>query len=118
MRCLDPGYLTSLIPAPLAPLLQGMNLTAKGYVLTLQSADQKADEQFNIRCLPVQNTFAQTTFAQHNYTAIPPSLFDQCKATESTEEVIKVDPLEGWVSLNLISSASISLPAGMFVVIL
>ncbi|KAL2698464.1 hypothetical protein AAEP93_009852 [Penicillium crustosum] len=74
-------------------------------------ADQKADEQFNIRCLPVRNTFAQTTFAQHNYTAIPPSLFYQCKATESTEEVIKVDPLEGWVSLNLISSASISLPA-------
>lgn len=45
-------------------------------------------------------------------------MFDQCKATESTEEVIKVDPLEGWVSLNLISSASISIPAGMFVVIL
>ncbi|KAF4768051.1 hypothetical protein HAV15_002233 [Penicillium sp. str.  len=92
VRCLDPAYLTTLIPAPLAPLLQGMNYTAKG-------------------CLPVRNTFAQTTFAQHNYTAIPPSMFDQCKATESTEEVIKVDPLKGWVSLNLISSASISIPA-------
>ncbi|CAI7638973.1 unnamed protein product [Penicillium discolor] len=92
VRCLDPAYLTTLIPAPLAPVLQGMNYTAKG-------------------CLPVRNTFAQTTFAQHNYTAIPPSMFDQCKATESTEEVIKVDLLKGWVSLNLISSASISIPA-------
>ncbi|KAJ5400769.1 hypothetical protein N7465_011258 [Penicillium sp. CMV-2018d] len=91
VRCLDPAYLTSLTPPPLTYLLQGMNYTAKG-------------------CLPVRNTFAQTTTAQHNYTAIPPSMFDQCKATESTEEVIKVNPLEGWVSLNLISSASISIP--------
>ncbi|KAJ5503444.1 Multicopper oxidase type 2 [Penicillium fimorum] len=91
VRCVDSAYLTSLTAAPLAPLLQGMNYTAKG-------------------CLPVGNTYAQTTFSQHNYTAIPPSMFDQCIATETVEEVIKVDARKGWVSLNLIGSASISVP--------
>ncbi|KAG0153209.1 hypothetical protein PDIDSM_5059 [Penicillium digitatum] len=91
VRCVDPAYLTTLTPAALIPLLQGMNYTAKG-------------------CLPVRNTFAQTTFSQHNYSAIPPSLFDQCNATNSMEEVIKVDSQKGWVSLNLIGSASISVP--------
>ncbi|OQE38914.1 hypothetical protein PENCOP_c007G01199 [Penicillium coprophilum] len=91
VRCVDSAYLTTLTPAPLVPLLQGKNYTEKG-------------------CLPVQNTYAQTTFSQHNYTAIPPSMFDKCSATESIEEVIKVDPRKGWVSLNLIGSASISVP--------
>ncbi|KAJ5374028.1 Multicopper oxidase type 2 [Penicillium concentricum] len=91
VRCVDSAYLTSLTPAPLVPLLQGMNYTAKG-------------------CLPVGNTYAQTTFSQHNYTAIPPSMFDQCSPTESMDEVIKVDHRKGWISLNLIGSASISIP--------
>ncbi|CAI7620928.1 unnamed protein product [Penicillium glandicola] len=90
VRCVDPAYLTSQVSAALVPLLQGMNFTAKG-------------------CLPVQDTYAQTT-SSHNYTAIPPSLFDQCNATNSVDEVIKVDPLKGWVSLNLIGSASLSVP--------
>ncbi|KAJ5187567.1 Multicopper oxidase type 2 [Penicillium cf. viridicatum] len=85
VRCLDPAYLTTLIPAPLAPLLQGMNYTAEG------------SKYF---CLN-----------NHNYTAIPPSLFDQCNSTEPMEEVIKVDPLKAWVprgagyaySLNIVS---------------
>ncbi|KAJ5824097.1 Multicopper oxidase type 2 [Penicillium robsamsonii] len=91
VHCIDSAYLTSLTPAPLTPLLQGMNYTAKG-------------------CLPVGNTYAQTTSSQHNYTAIPPSMFDKCIATETMEEVVKVDTRKGWVSLNLIGSASISVP--------
>ncbi|KAJ5170324.1 uncharacterized protein N7500_003107 [Penicillium coprophilum] len=77
VRCVDSAYLTTLTPAPLVPLLQGKNYTDKG-------------------CLPVQNTYAQTTFSQHNYTAIPPSMFDECSATESIEEVVRVDPRKGW----------------------
>ncbi|KAJ5964277.1 Multicopper oxidase type 2 [Penicillium vulpinum] len=92
VRCLNPVYLTTLATPLLAPLLQGMNYTAKG-------------------CLPAQNTLSQTAFAQHNFTAIPPSMFDQCNATESMEQVVKVNPNKGWVSLNLIGSASISVPA-------
>lgn len=42
-------------------------------------------------------------------------MFDECHATESTEEVIEVDPLSGWASLNFIGSASVSAPIGMFV---
>ncbi|KAJ5788527.1 Multicopper oxidase type 2 [Penicillium paradoxum] len=91
VRCVDSAYLTSQVPPSLAYLLQGMNYTAKG-------------------CLPLENTYAQTTFAHHDYTAVPPTLFDQCKATESSEEVIKVNPSKGWTSLNFISSSSISTP--------
>lgn len=43
-------------------------------------------------------------------------MFDRCKATSSSEEVIKVDPLKGWTSLNIISSSSISAPTGMLIV--
>lgn len=32
------------------------------------------------------------------------------------EEVIKVDHQKGWVSLNLIGSASVSVPTGMFII--
>ncbi|CAG8925708.1 unnamed protein product [Penicillium salamii] len=89
VRCVDPGYLSSLIPPPLSPLLQGQNFTAKG-------------------CLPTHNTYAQTTTTHHNYNELPPSLFDQCNATNAVEEEIRVDPRDGWISLNLIGAASIS----------
>ncbi|CAG8048254.1 unnamed protein product [Penicillium olsonii] len=88
VRCVDPGYLTSLVPPPLSPLLQGQNFTAKG-------------------CLPTHNTFAQMT-STHHFNKLPPSLFDQCNATNTPEEEIKVDPHDGWMSLNLIGAASIS----------
>ncbi|KAJ5746443.1 hypothetical protein N7520_011625 [Penicillium odoratum] len=39
---------------------------------------------------------------------VPPYLFDECTATNATEEIINVDPLNGWASLNFIGSASIS----------
>jgi hypothetical protein len=63
-------------------------------------------------CLPLTNTYAQTTFA-HNFSEIPPTLFDECHATKSTEEVIEVDPLNGWVSLDFIGAASISALTGV-----
>ncbi|PQE33401.1 pigment biosynthesis brown protein [Rutstroemia sp. NJR-2017a WRK4] len=88
VNCRDPGYLTDMVPAPLKPVLQGMNYTAKG-------------------CLPLQNIYAQTTFS-HNFSAVPPSLFDECTATDAEEEVIVVDPSNRWATLNFIGSASVS----------
>lgn len=66
----------------------------------------------NESCLPLKNTYAQTTFA-HNFSAVPSSLFNECHATKSAEEAIKVDPLNGWASLNFIGSTSISAPIGL-----
>ncbi|KAJ5347482.1 Multicopper oxidase type 2 [Penicillium brevicompactum] len=88
VRCVDPEYLTSLIPPQISPLLQGKNLTDKG-------------------CLSAHNTYAQTATPQH-YNEIPPALFDECKATNSPDEEIKVNPQDGWVSLNLIGAVSIT----------
>ncbi|KAJ5142785.1 Multicopper oxidase type 2 [Penicillium bovifimosum] len=90
VHCVDPVHLTGLVPESQRFILQGMNLTAKG-------------------CLPLNNTFAQT-FNEHDYSVIPPELFDECNETEALDEVIEVDPLQGWASLNLISSASTSFP--------
>ncbi|KAJ5924316.1 hypothetical protein N7466_008503 [Penicillium verhagenii] len=42
--------------------------------------------------------------------AVPASLFDECDATQSAEEVIEVNPSLGWASLNFIGGASISAP--------
>ncbi|KAJ6103637.1 hypothetical protein N7486_003859 [Penicillium sp. IBT 16267x] len=90
VNCRDPKVLTNMVPDSVKSVLQGMEYTAKG-------------------CLPLADTYAQTTFA-HNFSAVPPSLFDECHATESAEEVIEVDPLNGWASLNFIGSASITAP--------
>ncbi|KAJ5925493.1 hypothetical protein N7454_008132 [Penicillium verhagenii] len=72
VNCRNPDVLTAMIPATIQPVLQGLNLTAKG--------------------------------------AVPASLFDECDATKSAEEVIEVDPSHGWASLNFIGGASISAP--------
>ncbi|KAJ5655192.1 hypothetical protein N7507_007142 [Penicillium longicatenatum] len=88
VNCRDPGVLTNMVPDSMKSVLQGMKFTAKG-------------------CLPLTNTYAQTTFA-HNFSEIPPTLFDECHATKSTEEVIEVDSLNGWASLDFIGAASIS----------
>jgi hypothetical protein len=53
VHCVNPGYLTSLIPEPLVFVLQGMNLTAKGFVFYLQKADQKTNI-FNIQMSSVE----------------------------------------------------------------
>ncbi|KAJ5161553.1 hypothetical protein N7492_006945 [Penicillium capsulatum] len=88
VNCRDPGYLKSTFPASMKSVLQGMNLTAKG-------------------CLPLQNTYAQTTFP-HKLDKVPKSLFDECKATNAEEAVINVDSQSGWTSLNFVASAAIS----------
>ncbi|KAJ5438532.1 uncharacterized protein N7458_009530 [Penicillium daleae] len=64
-------YLSSMVPPSLSSVLQGMNYIAKG-------------------CIPLGNTYAQTSFA-HNYSAVPPAMFDECNATNSTEELYEVD---------------------------
>ncbi|OGE51743.1 hypothetical protein PENARI_c012G11556 [Penicillium arizonense] len=86
VRCVDPGYASSLVPPALSSLLQGKNYTAKG------------------------NTYAQTTYAQHNYSAVPSTMYNECNATDAEEAVIQVESWKGWASLNFIGSAGISVP--------
>ncbi|KAJ6002421.1 hypothetical protein N7451_004968 [Penicillium sp. IBT 35674x] len=90
VNCRNPKVLTDMVPASVKSVLQGMEYTVKG-------------------CLPLANTYAQTTFA-HNFSAVPQSMFYECNATKSAEEVIEVDPWKGWASLAFIGSASISAP--------
>ncbi|KAJ5814377.1 uncharacterized protein N7503_001127 [Penicillium pulvis] len=90
VNCRNPKVLTDMVPASVKSVLQGMEYTVKG-------------------CLPLANTYAQTTFA-HNFSAVPPSMFYECNATKSAEEVIEVDSSTGWASLAFIGSTSISAP--------
>jgi hypothetical protein len=57
-------------------------------------------------CIALTNPLAQTTYP-HNFAAVPPGLFSGCNATNSEHAIIKADPHQGWVSLNMISTASI-----------
>ncbi|KAJ5308882.1 hypothetical protein N7508_004261 [Penicillium antarcticum] len=91
VRCVSPGYASSLIPPTMLSLLQGKNYTVKG-------------------CLALDNTYAQTTYAPHNLSAVPSTLYNECNATEAEEAVIDVESWKGWASLNFIGSASISVP--------
>jgi len=77
----------SLVPPPVLPLLLGQNLTYKG-------------------CLPLLDPIVQTSYP-HNFSAVPPNLFSGCVATNPGNATIKVDPHQGWVSLNFISTASL-----------
>lgn len=63
-------------------------------------------------CLSLENTYAQTQ-APHNFSAVPSSLFNECNSTDAPEEVIEVNPLDGWASLAFTGSASMSVPTGM-----
>ncbi|KAL4860473.1 Cupredoxin [Aspergillus spectabilis] len=67
VNCRDPGVLTNMVPDSVKSVLQGMEYTEKG-------------------CLRLTNTYAQTTFA-HNFSAIPPSLFNECHAARLTIKV-------------------------------
>jgi hypothetical protein len=87
VNCPGVPFLMSLIPPPELPLLVGQNLTDKG-------------------CLAVTNPLAQTSFP-HDFGAVPYGLFEGCNATDPNPYVFNVDPWQGWVSLNLISTASI-----------
>lgn len=86
VNCPGVPFLMSLVPPALEPVLQGQNLTDKG-------------------CLPLTNTFAQTLFP-HDLSAVPPGVFSGCNATNSAGSTIEVDPHNGWVSLNFISTAT------------
>ncbi|KAI1830098.1 hypothetical protein DTO013E5_7654 [Penicillium roqueforti] len=90
VNCRSPKELTDMVPDSVKSVLQGMEYTVKG-------------------CLPLTNTYAQTT-SGHNLSAVPASMFYECHATEAAEEVIEVDPFNGWASLNFIGSASVSTP--------
>jgi hypothetical protein len=87
-------FTVSLIPPPVLPLLQGQNLTDKG-------------------CIPLTNTLAQTSYP-HDFGAVPFGLFEGCNASDPNPYVFKVDPSKGWVSLNLISTASIQEMVGEY----
>lgn len=61
----------------------------------------------DIGCLPPSNTVAEGTYA-HNLSAIPPTVFSGCKSHQGPSEVFKVDPIHGYVSYDLISSAGVA----------
>lgn len=61
----------------------------------------------DIGCLPPSNTIAEGTYA-HNLSAIPPTVFAGCKSHQGPREVLKVDPIHGYVSYDLISSAGVA----------
>jgi hypothetical protein len=86
----------SLVPPPVLPVLEGQNLTDKG-------------------CIPLTDLIAQTNYP-HNFNAVPPGLFSGCNATNSELPTIRVDPQRGWVSLNLISTASIQEVVGKLII--
>ena len=87
VNCPGVPFLMSLIPPPQLPLLAGQNITDKG-------------------CLPLTDLIPQTSYP-HNFSAVPFGLFEGCNATEPDPYVLSVDVEKGWVSLNLISTASV-----------
>lgn len=87
VNCPGVPFLMSLVPPAQLPLLQGQNLTDKG-------------------CIAMTNQAAQTSYP-HDFGAVPPDLFEGCKASQPNPYSFNVYPNRGWVSLNLISTASI-----------
>ncbi|KAH8815504.1 conidial pigment biosynthesis oxidase Arb2/brown2 [Xylogone sp. PMI_703] len=87
VNCQDPKFIQTLIPPPIVPLLNGLPYTDKG-------------------CLPLESDVAQTN-TTHNLELVPSTMFKVCTATHSQNELIKVDPSEGWVNLNWISTSSV-----------
>lgn len=87
VNCPGVPFLMSLVPPPVLPLLAGQNLTDKG-------------------CLALTNTAAQTSYP-HNFGDVPFGLFEGCNATNPNPYIFNVDASHGWVSLNMISTASL-----------
>jgi FtsP/CotA-like multicopper oxidase with cupredoxin domain len=87
VNCPGVPFLMNLVPPPVLPLLLGMNLSDKG-------------------CLPLMNPIVQTSYP-HNFGAVPFGMFEGCNATDPNPYVFNVDANGGWVSLNMISTASI-----------
>ncbi|KAJ5758017.1 uncharacterized protein N7511_006711 [Penicillium nucicola] len=78
VRCVSPGYATSLVPPDFSALLQGQNYTVKG-------------------CLALDNTYAQTTYAKHNFSLVPPTMYDICNATDAEEATVSINNHSMWV---------------------
>lgn len=76
------------------PILAGQNLTDKG-------------------CIALTNLAAQTNYT-HDFGAVPFGVFEGCNATDPNPYVFNVDPSKGWVSLNLISTASLQEMVGEY----
>lgn len=87
VNCPGVPFLMTLVPAAELPLLEGQNLTDKG-------------------CLALENPLAQTSYP-HNYNAVPFGVFEGCNASQPNPTVFNVNPSQGWVSLNFISSAAL-----------
>ena len=94
VNCPGVPFLMSLVPPPLLPLLAGQNLTDKG-------------------CIALTNVAAQTSYP-HDFGAVPFGLFEGCNASDPNPYVFKVDASQGWVSLNLISTASLQEMVGEY----
>jgi len=89
VQCPGVDFLTSLVPPPQLPIVNadGLGLTDKG-------------------CLDVRNPLVQIN-GPHNFGLVPPGLFEGCNATEAQYADIRVDPSNGWTSLNFISAAGL-----------
>ncbi|RFU31991.1 hypothetical protein B7463_g4366, partial [Scytalidium lignicola] len=87
VNCQDVAFLQTLIPPPLVPLLNGLPYSDKG-------------------CMPLESPVGQTN-TTHSLELVPSSMWNNCTATKSPNEVIQADPRTGWVNLNWISSSSV-----------
>jgi len=58
-------------------------------------------------CLPAALPIVQGSFP-HDFSLIPPTAFDVCVPSQGPTEIIEVDAADGWVSINIISTASIN----------
>lgn len=85
----------SLVPPTVLPLLEGMNLTDKG-------------------CVPLKDPIVQTNYP-HNFGLVPNGVFSGCNITNSTLTTITADSKKGWVSLNIISAASLQEMVGKYI---
>lgn len=61
---------------------------------------------YSPRCLPLESDVFQGP-TQHYYDFVPQSLWNECNATDSPNEVIRADTSGQWMSLNFISTSSI-----------
>ena len=44
----------------------------------------------------------------HNFSKLPPTVFDVCVPSKGPIEVINVDPADGWISINIINAGTVS----------
>jgi len=89
VNCPGVPFLMSLVSPQVLPILAGQNLTDKG-------------------CVPLSNVPFQTNYP-HDLSAVPYGLQEGCNATKANPYVFQVDPSQGWVSMNIISTASIEM---------